>query len=79
MQINKRRRGEELYLPMAISLEELRDTISSRLPDKTAIISTETLRQTVISTQPKNLHLNTQDDLMSNLKESIIKMRGMLQ
>lgn len=44
LQVNERRRGEELYLPMAISIEELRDTISSRLPDETAIPSTETLR-----------------------------------
>lgn len=33
-----------LYLPMAFSVEEFRNTISSRLPDETAILSTETLR-----------------------------------
>lgn len=50
---------------MAISIEELRDTISSRLPGETAIPSTETLRlQFHPIANSKTLHISTPDDLM---------------
>ena len=44
LQVNERRHGEELYLPMAISVEDLRDRISARVPEGTLIPSSETLR-----------------------------------
>lgn len=44
LQVNERRHGEEMYLPMAISIEELRDRISDRVPEGTPIPSAETLR-----------------------------------
>lgn len=44
LQVNERRHGEELYLPMAISVEDLRDRISARVPEGTPIPSSETLR-----------------------------------
>ncbi|XP_063434558.1 uncharacterized protein LOC134715936 [Mytilus trossulus] len=44
LQVNERRRGQELYLPMAISLEDLRNQIVKRLPNDTPIPCTETIR-----------------------------------
>ncbi|XP_056008509.1 uncharacterized protein LOC130051170 [Ostrea edulis] len=44
LHVNERRHGEELYLPMAISIEELRDQISKRVPDGTPIPCSETVR-----------------------------------
>ncbi|CAC5419773.1 unnamed protein product [Mytilus coruscus] len=42
--VNERRRGQELYLPMAISVEDLRNQIVKRLPNGTPIPCTETIR-----------------------------------
>ena len=44
LQVNERRHGEELNLPMAISIEELRDQISERVPEGTPIPCSETVR-----------------------------------
>lgn len=44
MPVNERRHGEELYLPMAISIEDLRNQVSKRLPNGTPIPCSETVR-----------------------------------
>lgn len=43
IQVYERRHEEELYLPMAIYIEELRDQISKRVPDGTPIPCSETV------------------------------------
>lgn len=42
--VNERRHGEELYLPMAISIEDLRNQVLKRLPNGTPIPCSETVR-----------------------------------
>ena len=54
--VHERRHGEELYLPLAISMEDLKQTITSRLPEGTPVPSTETLR---LQFQPSNPFVKT--------------------
>ena len=44
MAVHERRQGSELYLPLAISLEDLRREVAKRLPEGTPMPCTETLR-----------------------------------
>ncbi|KAK3092298.1 hypothetical protein FSP39_000976 [Pinctada imbricata] len=44
LSVHERRHGDEMYLPLAISMEDLKESIVKRLPPGTPIPSTETLR-----------------------------------
>ena len=44
LQVHERRHGNELYLPLAISIEDLRSQVSNRVPDGTPIPSNESIR-----------------------------------
>lgn len=56
LQVNDRRKGEELYLPLAISIETLKKEIVKRVPDGTPIPSSETIR---LQFSPSNPFYNT--------------------
>ncbi|WAQ96534.1 hypothetical protein MAR_029224 [Mya arenaria] len=44
MHVHERRKTDELYMPLSISIEDLREEIMERLPDDTPVPSTESLR-----------------------------------
>lgn len=54
LQVNERRQGTELYLPLAISVEDLRKQVSKRLPAGTPVPSAESLR---LQFHPSNAHV----------------------
>ncbi|WAR05775.1 hypothetical protein MAR_021144, partial [Mya arenaria] len=44
LQVNERRKSEEMYMPFAISIDTLKNEIAKRVPDGTPIPSNETIR-----------------------------------
>ncbi|WAR22044.1 hypothetical protein MAR_016018 [Mya arenaria] len=56
LQVNERRKSEEMYMPLAISIETLKNEIAKRVPDGTPIPSNETIR---LQFSPRNPFHNT--------------------
>ncbi|XP_045162284.2 uncharacterized protein LOC123527081 [Mercenaria mercenaria] len=44
LHVHERRKAQELYLPLSISIEDLREQVKKRLPEGTSVPSTEALR-----------------------------------
>ncbi len=56
MTVQERRHGEEMYLPLAIFIEDLPREVAKRLPEGTPVPCAETLR---IQFHPINVHCKT--------------------
>jgi len=86
LQVQERRQGTELYLPLAISVEDFKSEVAKTLPPETPISNTETHRiQLCHQTHFRKLLWNTQNVLMLSFEyrlgwlESTIQMVNMLK